>query len=63
LLAFPKNSGRSDAFIDHAGPSGPLASFLADFGPTLLAKYQPKGIVVFSAHWESGDERLGMSGM
>ncbi|KAJ7445760.1 Extradiol ring-cleavage dioxygenase, class III enzyme, subunit B [Mycena galericulata] len=40
------------------GPTGPLATFLKDFGPALLKKYKPKGIVVFSAHWETYDERL-----
>ncbi|KAL1947686.1 hypothetical protein VTO73DRAFT_13410 [Trametes versicolor] len=40
------------------GPNGPLATFLKDFGPALLAKYKPKGIVVFSAHWETHGERL-----
>jgi aromatic ring-opening dioxygenase catalytic subunit (LigB family) len=28
-------------------------------GPALLAKYQPKGILVFSAHWETNGEQLG----
>jgi len=42
------------------GPKGKLASFLGDFGPALLRKYKPKGIVVFSAHWETEGERLGM---
>ena len=42
-----------------SGRKGPLATFLADFGPALLQKYQPKGIVVFSAHWETLGERLG----
>ncbi|KAF8275230.1 hypothetical protein EI94DRAFT_1695734 [Lactarius quietus] len=36
-------------------PEGPLANFLLDFGP---AKYQPKGILVFSAHWEGQGEQL-----
>jgi aromatic ring-opening dioxygenase catalytic subunit (LigB family) len=35
------------------GPDGPLAHFLRDFGKTLLNKYKPKGIVVFSAHWDA----------
>ncbi|KAG0705220.1 Extradiol ring-cleavage dioxygenase class III enzyme subunit B [Suillus ampliporus] len=35
------------------GPEGNLAKFLRDFGPALRAKYKPKGIVVFSAHWET----------
>ncbi|KAJ7184219.1 Extradiol aromatic ring-opening dioxygenase [Mycena filopes] len=42
----------------HYGPQGPLSLFLKDFGPALLKKYQPKGIVVFSAHWETHTERL-----
>jgi aromatic ring-opening dioxygenase catalytic subunit (LigB family) len=41
------------------GATGPLSRFLSQFGPTLLKKYQPKGIVVFSAHWETRTERLG----
>ena len=45
--------------IKHVGPDGPLANFLRDFGPALLAKYQPKGILVFSAHWEMKEEQLG----
>ncbi|KAG2061417.1 Extradiol ring-cleavage dioxygenase class III enzyme subunit B [Suillus hirtellus] len=35
------------------GPGGDLANFLRDLGPVLRAKYKPKGIVVFSAHWET----------
>ncbi|KAG1849056.1 Extradiol ring-cleavage dioxygenase class III enzyme subunit B [Suillus tomentosus] len=35
------------------GPGGDLANFLRDLGPALRAKYKPKGIVVFSAHWET----------
>ena len=42
-----------------AGPQGPLANFLRDFGPALLEKYNPKAVVVFSAHWETSKERLG----
>lgn len=41
----------------YQGPNGVLASFLKDFGPALLKKYNPKGIVVFSAHWETSGER------
>jgi aromatic ring-opening dioxygenase catalytic subunit (LigB family) len=47
--------------IKHIGPDGPLANFLRDLGPALLAKYQPKGILVFSAHWETTGEQLGTS--
>jgi len=41
------------------GPEGALAKFLADFGRALRAKYNPKGIVVFSAHWETTGVRHG----
>jgi aromatic ring-opening dioxygenase catalytic subunit (LigB family) len=35
------------------GPKGANAQFLRDFGKTLVEKYNPKAIVVFSAHWET----------
>lgn len=61
MLAFP--AGSSSSFggdvTSYQGPKGPLANFLRDFGPALLKKYKPKGIVVFSAHWETSGERLG----
>ena len=41
------------------GAGSPLYNFLAEFGPTLLKKYKPRGILVFSAHWETADQRLG----
>ena len=64
MLAFPEDElrGGMDSMKD-MGPKGPLATFLKDFGPALLSKYKPKGIVVFSAHWETSGERLGMSSM
>ncbi|KAA1094776.1 hypothetical protein PGT21_029640 [Puccinia graminis f. sp. tritici] len=37
---------------------GPLHNFLKDFGPALMEKYRPKGIVVFSAHWESPSKEI-----
>lgn len=37
---------------------GPLHQFLKDFGPTLLKKYDPKAIVIFSAHWESPSNQI-----
>ena len=40
--------------------NGALPLFLKDFGMTLLEKYRPKAIVVFSAHWGTVDEILGM---
>ncbi|KAM6500676.1 Extradiol ring-cleavage dioxygenase, class III enzyme, subunit B [Amanita muscaria] len=55
LLAYPSQVGGSD---NNHGPTGLLASFLKDFGPALLQKYKPKGIVVFSAHWETHGQRL-----
>ncbi|KAJ7756848.1 Extradiol ring-cleavage dioxygenase, class III enzyme, subunit B [Mycena maculata] len=62
ILAFDKPSERGGFLggdvVAWAGRSGPLAAFLKDFGPALLKKYQPKGIVVFSAHWETDNERL-----
>lgn len=60
MLAFSENtSGMFGSAMAEQGPKGTLATFLKDFGPTLLKKYNPKGIVVFSAHWETDDERLG----
>ena len=47
------------AMLELAGLESPFANFLRDFGPALLAKYQPKGILVFSAHWETEGEQLG----
>ncbi|CAE6430860.1 unnamed protein product [Rhizoctonia solani] len=38
--------------------NGTLPRFLKMFGPALLEKYNPKGIVVFSAHWEGDEEVL-----
>ncbi|KAF7975279.1 hypothetical protein HWV62_10030 [Athelia sp. TMB] len=60
MLAFPETNtfNRAPGVMDAMGPKGPLAAFLGDFGPALLKKYQPKGIVVFSAHWETAGERL-----
>ncbi|EPT05935.1 Extradiol ring-cleavage dioxygenase class III enzyme subunit B [Fomitopsis schrenkii] len=59
MLAFPEAEvRRGDPVMEHMGPKGPLATFLKDFGPALLKKYQPKGIVVFSAHWETAGERV-----
>ncbi|KAF4578575.1 hypothetical protein EYR36_000382 [Pleurotus pulmonarius] len=58
MLATPSNGGHAvfgsrQGLMEYQGPNGPLANFLRDFGPALLEKYKPKGIVVFSAHWES----------
>jgi hypothetical protein len=47
-----------DAMRDN-GPDGVHAKFLRDFGPALLEKYKPRGIVVFSAHWDTKGEQLG----
>jgi aromatic ring-opening dioxygenase catalytic subunit (LigB family) len=63
LLAISKNdaaqSPQRRTLVEHAGLESPFADFLRDFGPALLAKYQPKGILVFSAHWETNGEQLG----
>lgn len=64
LLALPEPEASSGAYGStgvYAGPAGPLATFLKDFGPALLRKYKPKGIVVYSAHWETSGDRLGIS--
>ncbi|KAK7023911.1 4,5-DOPA dioxygenase extradiol-like protein [Favolaschia claudopus] len=50
--------GMPPGILKWGGSQGPLATFLKDFGPALLKKYQPKGIVVFSAHWETQAVRL-----
>jgi hypothetical protein len=49
------------ALVKNGGKESPQADFLRDFGPALLAKYQPKGILVFSAHWETEGDQLGGS--
>ena len=46
------------AAAEYMGAGGPLATFLSDLGPALLEKYNPKGILVFSAHWETEGERV-----
>ncbi|KAI0747977.1 Extradiol aromatic ring-opening dioxygenase [Daedaleopsis nitida] len=58
LIAPDSASLDSNGIMRDAGSRGPLANFLKDFGPALLSKYKPKGIVVFSAHWETSSERL-----
>jgi aromatic ring-opening dioxygenase catalytic subunit (LigB family) len=62
MLIWPESVPAPDSeMFAYAGPKGPLANFLRDFGPALLEKYKPKAIVVFSAHWETGRERVGSS--
>lgn len=58
MLAFPEADVQKGPVMQHMGPKGPLAMFLKDFGPVLLRKYKPRGIVVFSAHWETAPERV-----
>jgi aromatic ring-opening dioxygenase catalytic subunit (LigB family) len=55
----PGLSNQLRIFAQYSGLESPFANFLRDFGPALLSKYQPKGILVFSAHWESEGEELG----
>ncbi|EIW85280.1 Extradiol ring-cleavage dioxygenase class III enzyme subunit B [Coniophora puteana RWD-64-598 SS2] len=57
MLVFPESGGLPPSF-NEMGPRGSLANFLRDFGPALLEKYKPKGIVIFSAHWETEGERV-----
>ena len=60
MLIWPDNVPPPDSGIfASAGPKGPLANFLRDFGPALIEKYKPKAVVVFSAHWETSGEILG----
>ena len=61
MLAYPAAAKAAGGMAAYQGPDGPLAKFLSEFGPTLLKKYKPKGIVVFSAHWETSEERFGKS--
>ncbi|KAG8999258.1 hypothetical protein FRB94_006346 [Tulasnella sp. JGI-2019a] len=58
LLSNKKSGGPFSAVMELQGPRSPLAAFLTDFGPHLLRKYEPKAIVVFSAHWETNGETL-----
>lgn len=39
--------------------NGALPQFLKDFGKSLVEKYNPKAIVVFSAHWDADGTQLG----
>lgn len=55
----PHPNPQMRALVQQGGLESPFANFLRDFGPALLAKYQPKGILVFSAHWETVGEQLG----
>jgi aromatic ring-opening dioxygenase catalytic subunit (LigB family) len=53
LLIWPEKLPTRTPLDSIGGPKGPNAQFLRDFGNTLVDKYNPRGIVVFSAHWES----------
>src|SRR5271167_851233 len=53
LLIWPEGLPASLPLDSIGGPRGPNAQFLKDFGKTLVEKYNPKAIVVFSAHWET----------
>lgn len=59
VLVFPAHQAAAmGPMAAYQGPGGVLYTFLKEFGPTLLEKYKPKGIVVFSAHWETHSTRL-----
>ncbi|CAG8599505.1 6484_t:CDS:10 [Acaulospora colombiana] len=51
--AIAPSSGPFAALYKDMGPEGTLSQFLQDFGKTLRSKYDPRAVVVFSAHWES----------
>ena len=58
MLIWPKHLlNASDSRMSHmmriSGPDGPHAHFLKALGPFLLQRYNPKAILVFSAHWET----------
>lgn len=53
LLIWPERLPSRTPLDAIGGPKGPHAQFLKDFGKTLLEKYNPKAVVVFSAHWET----------
>ncbi|CAE6426873.1 unnamed protein product [Rhizoctonia solani] len=57
LLREPGSDPRFASMKSQTG-KGALGRFLSLFGPALLEKYNPKGIVVFSAHWEESDQVL-----
>ncbi|KAG8939740.1 hypothetical protein FRC04_005989 [Tulasnella sp. 424] len=61
-LIWPKSKptapGRFGDVMKLQGPESPLANFLKDFGKVILDKYNPKAIVVFSAHWEESGDML-----
>ena len=45
--------------VSVGGPKGPHAAFLKDFGKFILEKYNPKALLVFSAHWETRNQIEG----
>jgi aromatic ring-opening dioxygenase catalytic subunit (LigB family) len=53
LLIWPDRLPSRTPLDSIGGPKGANAQFLRDFGKTLVEKYNPKAIVVFSAHWET----------
>lgn len=61
LLIWPERLPSRTPLDAIGGPKGPHAQFLKDFGKTLLEKYNPRAIVVFSAHWETHGHIEGTS--
>ena len=59
MLIWPEELRSSSGSLGKFGPDGTLAQFLQDFGKTLLSKYKPRAVAVFSAHWETHDQTLG----
>jgi aromatic ring-opening dioxygenase catalytic subunit (LigB family) len=53
LLIWPPHLPARLPLDSIGGSRGPNAQFLRDFGKIIMEKYNPKAIVVFSAHWET----------
>lgn len=60
---FTVHPGKLEGVFALAGPNGPNGQFLSAFGPSLLKHYgdRIKGVIMFSAHWETGNVREVMS--
>ncbi|GAA5951978.1 hypothetical protein JCM3765_005158 [Sporobolomyces pararoseus] len=57
MLLFPPHLAKDNPMLstigEIQGPGGLLCQFLEDLGPALLEKYNPRAIVVLSAHYET----------
>ena len=59
ILIWPEHLPSAQLRDPIGGPKGANSKFLQDFGKTLIEKYNPKAIVVFSAHWETDGDIEG----